>query len=183
MSKTIAMRNPSGTSRLPRIAWTRIQTRVPKTICRVYDHPLLGFGRDSLDSDIHNSSDLILEETPLIDLGSIEMKSVRVNSPHHVVAKFNEVCALRSCSQEVLINSALAEWFDGSWYKGGHPKPFLEICKKIGIDLLMTSNSPETLQNYYAGVFGSPGDVGDTSFFSDPPFAWAEKLRKRYQHL
>jgi hypothetical protein len=134
-----------------------------------------------IDSLIHDSSDLPLEEIPLIDPGSIEMKQVRINLPQVVAANFNRICAVRNCSQEVLINSALAEWLDGSWYRAGQPKPFLEICKQIGIDLLLTSNYPETLQNYYAGVFGSPTELGDTSFWADPPFAWAERLPKRYK--
>jgi hypothetical protein len=153
---------------------------VPKTIYRVSVHPLLGFAPEYFDYVIHDSSDLSLETIPLIDLASIEMKRIDISLQNHVLAEFNEVSARRSCSPQTLINSALAEWLR-AWYRAGRPKSFLEICKDIGINTLMSSYDPQILYCYYAGVLGPPQEVGDTSFWSDPPFDWAVKMRKRYE--
>jgi hypothetical protein len=110
------------------------------------------------------------------------MKQVTISLPVHVVTELNNISALRKCSLEVLINSALAEWLNDYFYRGGQPMPFLEICKKIGIDCLMSSGDHEILSCYYAGVFGPPEEAGDTSFWSDPPFGWALKMRLRYKN-
>ena len=159
------------------LAFARIRINVPSIICRVYAHPLLRLV--GLDFVIHDSSELPLEDIQLISLESIETKQVGIALFHHAIAKFDQASVRRGCSREALINSALAEWLS-HWYRNGQPIPFLEICKDIGIDCLMTSDDSEILTCYYAGVFGPPAQAGDTSFWSDAPFAWAVKMRQKY---
>jgi hypothetical protein len=157
-----------------------MQISVPETIYRVSVIPLFGFGPKFFEDVIHDSSHLSLDTIPLIDPAPIKMKQIHISLRNHVLAEFNEVSARRSCSPQTLINSALAEWLS-RWYRGGQPIPFLEICKIIGLDSLMWSYDPEILYCYYAGVFGLPEEIGDTSFWSDPPFAWAVEMRSQYK--
>jgi hypothetical protein len=154
---------------------------VPKTIYRIYKHPLIGFSDDELSTLVDNAHDLNLETIPLVDLNRFETVKARIDGCRSVFTDYKEVAKHRGCSLDVLINSAIAEWMD-VWYRDGRPKTFQEICKRLAIDFFMNSAEDEMLYHYFLGVFGPPANLGDDNSSSEGASPkWLLELKRKYK--
>ena len=159
----------------------RMTLRLPKTICRIYNHPAIGFPAEALSTLVDSAHDLNLETVALVDPKRFETVSKTIDGRRSVFTDFKEVAARRGCSTDILINSAIAEWMD-VWYKDGRPKPFQEICKRLAIDDFLNSAEVKLLYFYFLGVFGPPTNLGDDNWWSEGPLPkWVQELQRKYK--
>jgi hypothetical protein len=160
---------------------SRMKFSAPKTICRVYEHPLIGFPQDYLSTVVDDAQAIDLATVALVDLNRFETIKRMITVRREVLTDFKEAAKRRGCSADVLINSAIAEWND-RWYRDGRPKTFQEICKVIAIDCVQNSADCELLYLYFHGVFGLPGQPVDDSWWSARSLpGWVVELLAKYR--
>ena len=137
----------------------------------------------NLADDLENATDLNLDLVPLLDLNRFEATKTTVTMRKDFLTVYGEVAKRRGCSIEILINSALAEWLDSTWYQDREPRTFQEIGKRIAIDVFMNSNDDQLLYYYFLGIFGPPATLGDDNYWSDPPLPeWQCEILAKYRN-
>ena len=161
----------------------RMTFSVPKTIYRVYKHPLIGFHSGALVQLVDDAHDLDLETVALVDLNRFETIKKTITVRRNVFTDFKDVAKRRGCTADVLINSAIAEWND-IWYSDGRPKTFQEICRIVAIDCFLNSAEDEMLYFYFNGVFGPPLKLGGDSYWPERTLPdWVLELQAKYKDL
>jgi hypothetical protein len=162
---------------------THMTFSVPKTIYRIYKHPLIRFPPDALSTLVDDAHDLDLEDVALVDLNRFETVKKTIDVHRSVFLDFKEVAKRRGCTADVLINSTIAEWMD-IWYSDGRPKTFQEICRIVAIDCFLNSAEDELLYFYFNGVFGRPTKLVDDSHWSELPLPdWVLELQAKYKDV